>query len=263
MDWEAEEILVSTGRPGYGIQAPDIRPWYITAPRPTRRKVMAEAAMMAAPLEADEAPAPEPEVKTTATSFFIGAAKSVTLPGDGTPRTVRLQKQAFTPTFSRITIPRLNQTVFLRAEGIWGGTAPIIAGNYTAFVDGEFCGKGAFKTFQPGEKLNVDLGRDEGLRVKRQEGRFHEKTLTGKDKTTYSVTITIENTRAQAAGVSVKDQIPVSQDEKVTVELAAAEPKAQPDKEGILAWEITCPANSKTSVTFTYTVVGIAPESIW
>jgi len=261
MDWEAEEILVSTGKPGYGIQAPDIRPWYIAAPRAARRKIMAEAAMMATPLQADEAPAPE--VKATSTSFFIGAARSVTLPGDGTPSTLRLSKQGLSPSFTRITIPKLNQAVFLRAEGIWGGTAPIIPGNYTAFVDGEFCGKGVFKTFQPGEKMSVDLGRDEGLKVKRQENRFHEKTLTGKDKTTYSVTITIENTRTQAAGITVKDQIPVSQDEKVTVELASAEPKALPDKDGILTWEIACPANAKTSVTFSFVVVGIAPDVIW
>lgn len=263
MDWEAEEILVSTGRPSYGIQAPDIRPWYVAAPRPVRRKIMAEAAMMAAPLETDEEAAHEPEVKATSTSFFIGVARSVTVPGDGTPRTVRLQKQALTPTFSRITIPKLNQAVFLRAEGPWPGQAPIIPGNYTAFVDGEYCGKGAFKAFQPGEKLSVDLGRDEGLKVKRQEQRFHEKTLTGKDKTTYSVTILIENTRAQPAGVSVKDQIPVSQDEKVTVELTAADPKARPDKDGALTWEITCPANAKASVTFSFVVVGIAPDAIW
>jgi len=263
MDWEAEEILVSTGRPGHGIQAPDLRPWYIAAPRPVRRKVMAEAAMMAAPLEADEAPAPEPAVKATSTSFFIGAARSVTLPGDGTPRTLRLATQGLSPSFSRITIPKLNQAVFLRAEGIWSGPSPIIPGDYTAFVDGEFCGKGAFKAFQPGEKMGVDLGRDEGLKVKRQENRFHEKTLTGKDKTTFSVTITLENTRGQAAGITVKDQLPVSQDEKVTVELTSAEPKILPDKDGILAWEITCPANAKTSVTFSYTVVGIAPDSIW
>ena len=261
MDWEAEEILVSTGRPGYGIQAPDIRPWYIAAPRLVKRKIMAEAAMMAAPIEADEAPAPE--VKATSTSFFIGAAKSVTLPGDGTPRTVRLSKQGLSPSFSRITIPKLNLAVFLRAEGTWGGQAPIIPGNYTAFVDGEFCGKGALKAFQPGEKLSVDLGRDEGLKVKRQEDRFHEKTLTGKDKTTYSVTITLENTRPQAAGITVKDQLPVSQDEKVTVELTSAEPKVQPDKDGILAWEITCPANAKATVSFSFVVTGIGPDSIW
>jgi len=263
MDWEAEEILVSTGRPSYGIQAPDIRPWYVAAPRPSRRKIMAEAAMMAAPLEVDEGALPEPEVKATSTSFFIGAARSVTVPGDGTQRTVRLQKQALTPSFSRITIPKLNQAVFLRAEGTWPGQAPIIPGNYTAFVDGEYCGKGAFKAFQPGEILSVDLGRDEGLKVKRQEQRFHEKTLTGKDKTTYSVTIHIENTRVQPAGVIVKDQIPVSQDEKVTVELTSADPKTRPDKDGTLTWEITCPAKAKASVSFSFVVVGIAPDAIW
>ncbi len=263
MDWEASEVLVSTGRPSYGIQAPDIRPWYIAGIRPRVRALKAEAEMTAAPLEAEEAAAPEPVVKATSTSFFIGAARSVTLPGDGTPRTVRLQKQALSPTFSRVTIPRLNQAVFLRAEGPWAGPAPIIPGAYTAFVDGEFCGKGAFKTFQPGERLSVDLGRDEGLKVRRQEERFHEKTLTGKDKTTYRVTITIENTRGQTVGVSVKDQIPVSQDEKVSVELTSAEPKAQPDRDGILAWEMACPANAKTTVAFSFVVVGMAPDTIW
>ena len=41
-------------------------------------------------------------------------------------------------------------------------------GSYTAFVEGEFTGRGFLKGAQPGEKVSVDLGRDEGLTVERR-----------------------------------------------------------------------------------------------
>lgn len=261
MDWEAKEVLVSTGRPGIGIQAPEVSPWYIAAPQPVGRMLKGEAAMMAAPAElaADE----EPAVQATTTSYVIGAAASVTLPGDGTPRSVRLQRKNLPASYSRLSIPKLNQAAFLRAACTWEGNAPITPGGYTAFVDGEFCGRGELKAVQPGEKMTVDLGRDEGLKVERKEEVFHDKTITGKDRTTYTCRIMIANTRADSIALSLKDQIPVSQDEEITVELLKTDPRAAPDKEGIMTWEITCPAHAQTVVSFSFSVTGRMPHGGW
>jgi hypothetical protein len=106
--------------------------------------------------------------------------------------------------------------------------------------------------------ITLDLGIDEGIKAKRKELKvFHEKTLTGKDRTTYAYVITIENTRNIQSKVIVKDQIPISQDEGITVDLIKADPQAKPDQEGILVWTIDLGPRKKEQAEFSFSVTGI------
>ncbi len=260
IDWQAEELSVATGRPGFGVQAPELIPWNIGMPRRYSRDAFAAKAMMsAAPREEAMDEDMEAQVKETAASYVIGAARAVTLPGDGTERSVMLQKKTQAVKILRMTAPRAGNGVFLRAETVWNANAPVLPGDYSAFVDGEFMGRGSLKQAQPGEAITVDLGRDEGVKAERKEKVLHDKTLTGKDRTTYAYTITIKNNRKTPARVTLKDQIPLSQDEAIKVDLLGSTPSAKPNDEGILAWDLDCAPGSTLTVSFSFSVTGMPP----
>jgi hypothetical protein len=259
-DITAEEVLVSTGTPSYGIQAPELSPWHISPVRPRRNMLKAEA-MAAAPLEMDGGADREyaPSVKTTETSYVIGAARNVTIPGDGSPRVISLLKERINSNFTRAAVPKISGAAYLRAEGAWQGNAPLMAGDYTAFVDGEYCGKGYLETVEPGGNIMVDLGRDEGIKIDRKEKTFTEKTLTGKNRYTKTVTITLENMRDKKIDLKIKDQIPVSDDEGVKVDMKESAPQVKPDEEGMLNWAISLEPKTKATVMFVFTVTGSVP----
>jgi len=258
MDWEVRDLLVSTGEPSFGIQAPRLMPWYLDRPRmQTREKsAMAEstdmAVMAAAPLEA-RAP-----VEATSTSFLIGAARDVQVPGDGAPHTVLLGRQSHKAAFTLVAVPKYSPRAYLRAEAQLQGDAPLIPGAYSSLVDGVFSGRGDLERANPGEKITLDLGVDEGIRVERKEtNAFHEKTLTGRDRTTYTYEITLENTRTGTASIIVKDQIPVSRDEDIEVKLFGTSPEAKPDPDGMLEWSLILGPREKRTVTFSFSVTGL------
>jgi uncharacterized protein (TIGR02231 family) len=259
-DWEISELAVATGRPGFGIQAPEPYPWEIGLPRPAPYdRVMSKAAMAPAPMAEEAEAMMEPEVKATAASYLVGAARSVTLPGDGKPRAVVLQKKTAQATLERITVPRMDSGVYLRASALWDARMPLLAGSYTAFVDGEYMGRGFLKQAQPGEKISVDLGRDEGVKVERKDKVFHERTLTGKDRTTYTYTMTVKNTRQTPVSITLKDQIPLSRDEAVRVDLIEASPKAVPDKEGIISWGLDIKPGAEAKAVLSFSITGMPP----
>ncbi|MCU0576672.1 MAG: DUF4139 domain-containing protein [Desulfobacterota bacterium] len=260
MDWDIGELQVSTGRPSFGIQAPELRPWYLERPSLRVMKSMPEsfdaAAMQAgAPMEESRA-----QVEATTTSYLIGAARNVHLAGDGTPETVRLGRQNPTASFTLVSVPRYSTGAYLRAEAILTGDAPVIPGSYSSFVDGIFSGKGTLGRTEPGQKCTVDLGVDEGILVKRKETRaFHEKTITGKDRTTYTYEITVENTRKRTASIIVKDQIPLSRDEEIEVKLTKTDPEVKPDQDGVLSWSIDLGPREKKLVSFSFSITGAMP----
>jgi hypothetical protein len=259
-DITADEVLVSTGSPSYGIQAPELSPWHIAPVRPHRNMLKAEA-FSAAPVDMEGGVSGEymPPVKATGTSYVIGAAKNVTIPGDGSPRVVSLMKQRINSGFSRAAVPRISKAAYLRAEGVWQGSTPLMAGDYTAFVDGEYCGKGYLKTIEPGENISIDLGRDEGIKIDHKEKTFTEKTLTGKNKSTKTVITTIENTRDRKVDLKLKDQIPVSDAEGIKIDLKESIPAAKTDDDGMLNWKISLEPKTKVIVKFVYSITGLDP----
>ena len=260
MDWDIKELLISTGRPGYGIQAPELRPWYLYKPYPVSQKAVRE---MGEYLKMDTARsmAPEeeaaPQVEATTTSYLIGAAKNIRLAGDGTPNTIQLQKQSLDAGFTRVTAPKYSPQVFLRATCTLKEDVPLVPGTYSAFVDNVFSGRGDLGRTEPGQKIEIDLGIDEGIKVERKELKvFHEKTLTGKDRTTYAYAISVENTRNTPTKVLVKDQVPVSQDESITVDLIRTDPQVKPDQEGMLTWTMDLGPKKKAQAEFSFSITG-------
>lgn len=255
-DWDIRELYISTGRPSYGIQAPELPPWYLYRERPMRAraaKAMADSLMAAAAPEE----AAEPEVKATATSYLVGMAGNVRLTGEGTSETVRIRTQILDAEFYRYAVPKQSPQVYLRAETKWTGDLPLAPGIYSAFVDGTFSGRGDLHRTEPGQKLTLDLGIDEGIRMERKELKvFHEKTLTGKDRTTFAYAVELENTRSLPASVTLKDQIPVSRDEAITVELLTAVPQVKPDENGILTWKMDLAPKKKEKAEFSYSITG-------
>jgi uncharacterized protein (TIGR02231 family) len=256
-DWDIRELYISTGRPSYGIQAPELPPWYLYKVLPSPR--MAAKALAAESLIAAAAPeeAAEPEVKSTATSYLVGMAGNVRISGDGTPETIRIRTQALDAEFTRYAVPKQSPQVYLRAESTLKGDLPLVPGTYSAFVDGIFSGRGDLGRTDPGQKLTVDLGIDEGINVERKELKvFHEKTLTGKDRTTFAYAVELENTRTLPVTVTVRDQMPVSRDEAITVDLISASPQVEPDSDGILTWKTDLAPREKEKVEFSFTVIG-------
>jgi uncharacterized protein (TIGR02231 family) len=257
MDWDINEMLVSTGRPSSGIQAPEFQPWYLY--KTTRRNAKLKAQSYEMTPMASAAPTDEAEamVEVTTTSYLIGAAKNIHLPGDGTPATIKVAKQSLKADFSLVSIPKYSQSAYLRADFPLKGDSPLMAGSYSSFVDGVFSGRGEMKRFEPGQKTSLDLGVDEGIKVERKETQaFHDKTIGGKERVTYSYEITIENTRKLKASVTVKDQIPISRDKAIEVDLIKTDPEVKPDQDGILTWVLDMEPKQKKKAVFTFSIIG-------
>ena len=261
MDWDIDEMLVSTGRPSSGIVAPELQPWYLYKTKRRNAKLSAESYDMAPMASASPADEAEASVEVTTTSYLIGAAKNIHLSGDGTPATIKVAKQPLKADYSLVSIPKYSQSAYLRADFTLQGDSPLVPGSYSSFVDGVFSGHGEMKRSEPGQKTYLDLGVDEGIKIDRKETQaFHDKTIGGKERVTYSYETTIENTRKLKASVTVKDQIPISRDKTIEVDLIKTDPEVNPDQDGILTWVIDMEPKQKKKAVFTFSIIGNAHD---
>ena len=106
----------------------------------------------------------------------------------------------------------------------------------------EFEARSSIKTVAPTEKFVLNLGVDDAISVKRKlVNRLREDTgvLSRRVRTTYDVLITVQNNRTTAEKLVVKDQLPISKDEKIVVTLIA--PPARDitqDEDGTIRWSL-------------------------
>jgi uncharacterized protein (TIGR02231 family) len=128
----------------------------------------------------------------------------------------------------------------------------------SVFLDDTFVASSSLRTIMPGEKFDLALGADEGIEVKRVLNRhFAEDTglVTKGRRITYDFTLTVQNNKKTAVQVMLSDQIPVSRDEKIVVDLRSPGPgAAKPESDGTIKWTVNLEPGEKRAVPLVFAI---------
>ena len=193
-------------------------------------------------------PEPQPEAVTAATAEVQSGATSasfqiqapVTLPSDNSTQRVAITTVKLPATLQYQSTPSLREAAFLTAHASNGTEMPFLAGTLNTFLDDAFVASSRLKAVMPGEKLELAMGADEGISVKRQlVNRYTESTgfSGGGKRVTYEYKITVKNNKSTKEQVSFKDRLPVSRNEKIEVKLLSpSERDIKREDDGKLVW---------------------------
>lgn len=263
-DWKNVKLTLSTARPSLGGGAPTLRPWIIdvAAPPPPPRPLAAPApAAVQAEMHAKRAPRasamedgaalPEPEaevievstaqVQNAATSASFQIRNPATLLSDNTTQRVAIATAKLPAVLQYQSTPGLRETAYLTAQASNNTDFPFLAGPLNTFLDDAFVASGAMKAVMPGEKLELALGADDGISIKRQlVNRYTESTgFSGSGKrVTYEYKITVKNNKTTTEKVSFADRLPISRNEKIVVKLLSpSERDIKREEDGKLVWD--------------------------
>lgn len=262
-DWNNVKLTLSTARPALGGGAPALQPWIIdvAAPPPPPRPVAAPAPAIAsemsqkrsrsAPMPYADAAQPEPVAETVevstaqmqneATSASFQIKSPATLLSDNTSQRVAIAAAKLPATLQYQSTPALREAVFLTAQAANNTDFPFLAGPLNTFLDDAFVASSTMKAVMPGEKVELAMGADDGISIKRQlVNRYTESTgFSGSGKrVTYEYKITVKNNKASKEQVTFKDRLPVSRNEKIVVKLLSPSDRdVKREEDGKLAWD--------------------------
>ncbi|GME27626.1 putative mucoidy inhibitor-like protein [Neofusicoccum parvum] len=125
---------------------------------------------------------------------------------------------------SYITIPKLRKGAFLRAKLRNPAAADVILlkGAAGLTLDGSFLGNASLPRTSPGEHLELDLGVDPAIHIAYAPPSLSRSTqglINRENAELYSRSICITNTRAAPVSVTVLDQVPISEQERLRVDI--------------------------------------------
>ena len=277
-DWAGVALTVSTARPALNQRVPELKPWYVDVPPPPQpmprmhARAMAKGAaaesaemftadampamlMAAPPAVAAEVDVAEVQDSGTAVSFAVSG--SIDIPGDGTPHKTTIGRHELTPQLDFLAVPRHTDAVFRRAKLTNATGAPLLPGPINLYVGDEYIGQNRLEYTPGGAEVELVLGVEERITVKRELVRreVDKRLLRDVRQVVYGYEIKLENLLATAARVTVQDQYPVSRHEQIKVRLdrVAPEPVEQSELH-LLKWQLDLAAAEKKTIRYEYQV---------
>jgi len=274
-EWAGVALTLSTARPSQGAQVPELQPWFLdflqVRPLARAKAVMSEGRMMnmAADSAAGAPPAPQEmavgrvEAEVTAGEFAAEyrIPGPATVPADNQPHQFAVGEHALQARLAVRTVPKVAPVGYLLAKATYEGEAALLPGQVSLFRGDAFIGKVALPLIRPGEEVDLSFGADDRVRVeyafdtgkRSQKGIFEKRR---REERRYRVEVT--NHHGRPVEITVLDQVPVPQDERIKVELLEdTTPPTERDPDGVrgvLAWRRTYAPQEKVLTLFGYAV---------
>ncbi len=193
-------------------------------------------------------------VQPTTVSFAVDI--SYTIPSNGENYTVEMQDLSIPATYEYFTAPKVNEAAFLTALITDWEPYNLMAGEASIFFADTFVGRSVLDADQPDDTLTVSLGQDRGISVSRTRvADYSEKSFFGTTRSEQvGYEITLRSNKAQPVSIVVKDQVPVSTNEQIRVEVEETSKANYNEDTGLLRWSLELPAAETKKLRLGYEV---------
>lgn len=265
-DWKQIELILSTALPQVSGEMPEPVPLLLKFyqppttdgyPRGGRAGLSGAAAPKLAESPPEEMPleAPTAEVVTTETALEYKIAGLKTISADGKPLIVTIGKNSFSSEFRYITVPRENLYAYLQAKVKNTSENSFRKGTASVFMGGKFIGRTVLPQWSQGEQIDLSLGIDEGIQIRRKLISKKADTSLGKTTITYEWEIEATNNLQRAVSLRVYEAIPQSRHSDIDVKVFLQEPQpTEMEGDGKARWDLNLQAGQKVSIRIGYKI---------
>lgn len=278
-EWNDVKLELSTAKPFIGAAPRDLNPWYLVvgtqanyrsgtfalkAKRADFKDQVGyvpteDLALMTQGVETQHSIA-DVSQQLISTSFILKQSESI--PSDNTAKKVSVKVVSAVGKKEYYAVPKLNNYAYLRSMVTNNTSFPLLPGKASVFFDGNYVSTTSIPLVVPSESFEMYLGIDEGIKLKRElVEKFSDMTgvMNRKNRVEYSYKITVETYRDFEQKITILDQIPVSQDDRLEIKVKEIVPepgyKGNDEQKGLLRWIVNLPPRGKETISFNYQIL--------
>ncbi len=268
VDWKQVKLTLSSGNPNQNSQAPLLHSWFLTyeeimnyIPEPSydrRNSIQSMASGSVVTKEKLE----ESTISnyTTVIENQLNVSFEIDLLYDilsnGKQHSVSMKEIKLPANFKYYTVPRMETEAYLLAELSDYAKYNMLPGEANIVFEGMYVGKTFINPNQTVDTLNLSMGRDKRVSVKREKvmDKSSTKFLSNYKEQVFTYDITVRNNKKDAIDIIVKDQFPLSTDKEIEIELLESS-KAKINKEtGVMTWIVELKSNETQKFRISYRV---------
>lgn len=175
---------------------------------------------------------------------------------NGKAHSVALKEIKLPATYRYYAAPRIEKEAFLLAEINDYSKFNLLPGEANIIFEGMYVGKTVINPNQTADTLNLSMGRDKKIAIKREKiaDKSGTKFLSAYKEQTFTYDITIRNNKKESIELLLKDQYPISTDKEITVEILEKDRAKVNEETGILTWDLKLGANETKKIRISYKV---------
>jgi uncharacterized protein (TIGR02231 family) len=275
-DWNDVKLKLSTNNPNRTHVKPELPIWYInyfTAQRPAvflggarpqstdnvKRITAKEEATYgdaAATLSPAQSAANYSQLIETMTNVEFDIRLAYDIPSDGGSHVVSVKTDELPASYVHYLVPKIEKEAFLIARVTGWENLNLLPGPANLFYEGTYVGQTVLNPSVINDTLTLALGRDNGITVTRTRLPEKEKSkLIGTEVTkTIAWQLRMKSNKSKAIKLIIEDQVPVSNNKDIRVEVKDTGKAELNDTTGLLKWEVSIEPKAMKELKFSYEV---------
>jgi uncharacterized protein (TIGR02231 family) len=178
------------------------------------------------------------------------------IPSNGEAYEVEIQRGDINSDYSYYAAPSLETTAFLLSRLTDWSELNLLPGEANVFFQGSFVGSSFLDPYSTDDTLDVSLGKDKNIIISRDkmEDFCKSSNFGGNKKTNRAYKIAVKNNKSIPVFIKVEDQVPISQQNDISVAVGEIIDGSINEKTGIITWEINLAPGETKEVSFSFEV---------
>ncbi|MEN9739699.1 MAG: hypothetical protein RLZZ318_1735 [Bacteroidota bacterium] len=279
IDWKDVDLVLSTSNPSQGNERPYLSIWNLYYGYPNSYPAKVNKAMSRSTY--NEVMKPEVSKKSLTTQDDAEGASfdanqiepiftidesvmrieysiktSSSIASDNKPHHVVINSTEVPYTMAYSAVPKLDPDAFLMGKLVGWEDLNLLPSSARLYFDESFIGTTTIDPQTTSDTLLINLGRDKEVVMKRftLKEKCKDQILSDLKSHTKSYEITIRNTKAIALDFDLEDQMPVSNDPTIKINLIDKDGATLNELTGQLSWHYKLKPKETKKVRFTYEV---------
>ena len=278
IDWDNIKLNISTNNPYANKTKPELNPWYIDYYAYKRKMELEEISVRGAraiPQAAfnqgfmlddatdknlEEKPALGADQFTTVVHQLIAAEFKIDLPysikSNNEKNLVLIKNSDLNTTFKYYSVPKVDPGVYLVAQMTKLDELQLVPASANIFFDGSYIGETYLDPTSMDDTLNLSLGKDPNIVVKRTllKQKSKDKVVQDKRERTFSYQIEVQNNKSSTIQLIIQDQVPMTTNNDITIELLEKDSARELPGNGILEWDYKLKPGENKKLEFSFKV---------
>jgi uncharacterized protein (TIGR02231 family) len=275
LDWDNVKLSISTNNPYQNKTKPTLHPWYIDyyayrndyynnqAPASLMKKEAATKGYAFSNSTAEEDILVEGQTSAqfvqtirqlTSAEFKIDLPYSIK--SNNEQHMVLIKVVDLDANYKYYTVPKLDNSVYLVAQLSKLDELGLVPAAANIFFDGSYIGETYIDPTTMEDTLNLSMGRDPNIVVKRTllKKDCKEKIIGDKKEKTMAYSIEIKNLKATTIDLVVQDQLPITTNADILVESMDLGKGEIDPATNIIEWKVNLKTKESKLINFSYKV---------
>ncbi len=265
-DWTNANLTLNTGNPTDGAQKPILYPWYLNFQQIYFRDKAEKKVMMSA------APAMKIDGADNGTYATMAWENSqmmenqlsneyiiqnkYTLKSGNLETQIEINRTNANAYYEYACAPKLNTDAFLMGHIPNWENLNLLDAEGTVYFDGAYVGVCTIQNTTVNDTMHISLGKDERIAVKRTKvNEVNGSSLLGSNKEKKCMyDITVKNTKKEAVTVIVEEQLPISQEKDIIINVLELSQGELNTSTGLVTWKISLQPGESVTKKFNFSV---------